>query len=176
MRKIAIIVGSKSDLSQCQLGLKFLQEAKVEVIGVYIRSQHRNTLPTQNLLKQLVEEGVDVIIIGAGWANHLTGCCDAFLRYALRDKKIVVVGVAFRDVTNEKHTQAAILSITEVPGTQVLFKFRDRDLVGIRGFLQACEIAATGELPEITLPTPKETMDLTLNEALEIATKEKIIS
>ena len=175
MRKIAVIVGSASDLSQCHRGLMLLKNLmivsstseKIEVSGVYIRSQHRNTLDTQELLRELTQMEVDVAIIGAGWANHLTGCCDAFLRYVLRNDKLVVIGVAFEDETNPKHTLAATLSISEVPGTQVVYSGIDGKFIGSEGFLQACGMAANGELPKIFLPEPKPIQDLSLEKALE---------
>jgi|SRR5680860_82904 len=171
MRKIAIITGSLSDLSQCRLGFKILKEygPEVEIVGIFIRSQHRNTLETQELLKSLAEMKVDVVIIGAGWANHLTGCSDAFLRYTLKNDRLVVIGVAFEDAKNEKHTQAAVLSMTEVPGTQVTFGNHGFANIGLSGFANACVFAATGELPKIKLPEPKPIMDLSLEEALKIA-------
>ncbi|QQG52963.1 MAG: AIR carboxylase family protein [Candidatus Falkowbacteria bacterium] len=175
MRKIAIIVGSKSDLSQCHGGLEFLKEhqnshpGEIEVVGIYVRSQHRNTLETQELLRELANMEVDVAIIGAGWANHLTGCCDAFLRYTLKNDHLVVIGVAFEDKENERHNQAAYLSITEVPGTQVIFEDDDFPNVGPLGFSRACVFAVDEELPEIKLPAPRPTMDLALEEALEIS-------
>lgn len=173
-RKIAIIIGSKSDLAQCYSGLEILDKCdqEVEVVGVYIRSQHRNTLDAQKLLEKLTEMEIDVAIIGAGWANHLTGCCDAFLRYTLRNDKLVVIGVAFEDKDNDKHTKAAVLSMTEVPGTKVVFDDNDLAFVGASGFARACLLAATKELPKIKLPSPKEIQDLTLKEALELSLKD----
>jgi len=170
MKKIAIIIGSASDLSQCDKGLKFLgtvPKSEVEVTGVFIRSQHRNTISTQNLLEKLSKEETDVIIVGAGWANHLTGCCDAYLRYELQNDHTVVVGVAFEDPKNQKHTDAAILSITEVPGTQVVFSDENSQFVGRQGFFDACVTATWGNLPKIEVPAPKPIMDLSLQEALE---------
>ena len=168
---MAIIVGSISDLSQSDKGFKFLNtvQDKVDVIGVYVRSQHRNTLDVQKLLKELVQKKVDVIIMGAGWANHLTGCGDAFLRYTLLDDRIVVIGVAFEDAGNPMHTEAALLSITEVPGTQVVFQNENGPFKGREGFFQACKVATEKELPKIKLPEPKPTRDLSLQEALEVA-------
>jgi len=180
-RRIAIVVGSKSDLSQCRDGLKFLKSCPdAEVTGVFIRSQHRNTIETQDLLRGLVEDDVDVAIIGAGWANHLTGCCDAFLRYTLRTAKIPIIGVAFEDEketrreTDTRHNIAAITSMTEVPGTQV--KYRDNTeqvFSGSPGFRRACE-AAMGELPDIKLPEPKAIFNFSLDEALELASAEPV--
>jgi len=86
-----------------------------------------------------------VLIVCAGWANHLTGCVDAYLRYKLRNDKIVVFGLAFED-ENPENTQAAILSILRVPGTQVVYKG-----VGTEGFLKACQDAVNEKLPEIKL-------------------------
>ena len=175
MRKIAVIVGSKSDLSQCGPGLELLKEAQeskdVEVVGLYVRSQHRNTLDTQQLLSELVKKEVDVAIVGAGWANHLTGCCDAFLRYTLKNDKLVIVGVAFFDPDNQNHTKAAILSMTEVPGTQVVYKEDGEVFIGISGFVSACSFAVYCELPKIELKEPKPIMDLTVEEALEVVNK-----
>ena len=171
-RKIAVIVGSKSDLAQCYDGLRLLKNSEnVEVVGVYVRSQHRNTLATQELLKKLTYQEIDVAIIGAGWANHLTGCSDAYLRYTLKDTKIVIIGVAFEDKENEKHTHAAVLSITEVPGTQVVFDEKANLFIGSGGFSDACFMAVKETLPVIQLPKPRDPMDLTLDEALKLASE-----
>lgn len=176
MRKIAIIVGSQSDLIQCVSGLCFLKELgdEVQVVGIYVRSQHRNMEDVKQLLKELVSLKIDAVIVGAGWANHLTGCCEAYLRYNLRSTDFPVIGVAFEDVKNERHTQAAILSITEVPGTQVVYQ---DDVIGffigINGFVRACWFAAKGYLPEVSLPEPKPIMDLSLNEALVLLSQQK---
>lgn len=162
-------------MSQCQNGLEFLKKhqndhpGEIEIVGVYVRSQHRNTLDTQELLRELTAMEVDVAIIGAGWANHLTGCCDAFLRYTLKNDRLVVIGVAFEDKENERHTSAAFLSITEVPGTQVIFEDDDFPNIGPLGFSRACVCAVDNELPKLKLPEPKPTMDLTLEEALKIS-------
>ncbi len=165
MKKIAIILGSRSDLKQCLEGLKLLKKQSKFKVMVHIRSQHRNTLSLQKLLLELSFLKVDVIIAGAGWANHLTGCTDAFLRYELKNNFTRVIGVAFEDKNDERHTQAAILSITEVPGTQVIYK----DFVGPNGFLKACELAISPELdtfPDIKIPDPKAAEDLSLDEAI----------
>lgn len=172
MKKIAIIIGSESDLKQCRSGLEWLSDHKnlAEVVGVYISSQHRNTGLTQQLLRNLVNSDVDVTITGAGWANHLSGCCDAWLRYTMRTTKMPIIGVAFEDPKNERHTQAAILSITEVPGTQVIYKnYAGEKFIGSPGFLAACIMAVEQPLPVINLPEPKRSRDLSLAEALIIA-------
>jgi phosphoribosylcarboxyaminoimidazole (NCAIR) mutase len=171
MKKIAVIVGSQSDLTQCIEGFEFLesQRKQVLVVGVYIRSQHRNMEDVKQLLRELVNIKIDAVIVGAGWANHLTGCCDAFLRFNLRSTDFPVIGVAFDDPVNEQHTQAAILSITEVPGTQVVYKDGQDLFVGHNGFLKACQFAVCGKFPIIFLPEPRATLDLSLNDALVLS-------
>jgi len=168
MKKVAIIVGSQSDLTQCLEGLKFLesQGEQVLVVGIYVRSQHRNMEDVKQLLRELISIKIDAVIVGAGWANHLTGCCDAFLRFSLRSTDFPVIGVAFDDPINEQHTQAAILSITEVPGTQVVYKDEEGLFVGHNGFLRACQFAVKGKFPVLFLPEPRATLDLSLNDAL----------
>jgi len=173
MRRIAIMIGSDSDLPQCRKGLEFLarmvSEGKTEVVEVITASIHRNTEFVLEKLRSLVGK-IDVLIAGASWANHLTGTVDAFLRNTLGDDKIVVIGVAFEDEKDDIHTLAARLSITEVPGTQVVFHAPDgRTFSGKNAFLLACRFAVEGELPVITLKKPKPPIIRTLEEALKAA-------
>jgi len=114
----------------------------------------------------LISIKIDVAIVGAGWANHLTGCCDAYLRFTLRSTDFSVVGVAFDDPKSEQHTQAAILSITEVPGSQVIYKDKEGVFIGSNGFLRACQFAVQGKFPVLFLPEPKATLDLSLEDTL----------
>jgi phosphoribosylcarboxyaminoimidazole (NCAIR) mutase len=178
MRFITIIVGSKNDLKQCFKGLKWLFEHGEEVLvkRIHVASQHRHTLKVQEILTNEVESlkgtaPTDAIIVGAGWANHLTGCCDAFLRFHLKNATIPVIGVAFEDREKDLHTEAAILSITQVPGTQVIFEDADGQFVGEDGFLAACEFAAQGKFPQLVLKEPPESMDFSIAEALQEAQK-----
>lgn len=168
-RRIAVMIGSKSDLPQCFDGLQVLKQAEESDLAyditVVVASIHRNTLDVHDYLRRFSDEGYDALIIGAGWANHLTGCSDAFLRYTLGDMKVVVIGVAFEDKKNLRHTETAVLSITEVPGTQVEFSGH----TGSDGFLAACVFALDGELPEIRQPEGKPTVEMTLIEAIALA-------
>lgn len=169
-REIAVIIGSKSDLSQCTEGLELLREheqsGRIIVVGVHIASIHRNTSHTLTLLERLCAGGVDAIITGAGRANHLTGMADAYLRHCLRNERTVVIGVAFEG-RESAHTAAAVGSIKYVPGTQVVFN----DFIGAPGFAKACEFAAVGSLPQIMLPLSKPPAVLTLEEAIAEARK-----
>ncbi len=179
MRKIAVMVGSDSDLKQCYGGLQYLQKAQkkglCEVVGVLTNSIHRNTEAVLNNLKELQEMEVDVLIAGAGWANHLTGTCDAYLRNTMKNDRITVIGVAFGKMfpTTSEETrkrEAATLSISEVPGTQVVF---EGFCIGEVGFRKACERAVEGDFPLIKLKEPKPAYWRTLNEALELSKADK---
>jgi len=168
-KKIAVIVGSDSDLKgQCKPGLQYLLAQAVEsvsVVGVYTYSAHRNTDELLDLVAELAQDEVDVIIAGAGWANALTGLCDAYLRYYLQDSDVVVIGVAFEDSENIQHAFAAHLSITELPpGNKVAYD----KYVGEEGFLRACRFAVEGNMPVITLPEKRPSHQRTIQEALEL--------
>lgn len=179
MRKIGIMIGSESDLPQCIKGLEFLESAvanaQIQFTFFDVNSIHRHTLLVLDALKAYHEgdfgsrNDVNVLIVGAGAANHLTGCVDAFLRHTLRDYRILVYGVAFEDEKNPRNTQAATLSITQVPGTNVIF----RDYVGSEGFYRACKDAVNDDLPPIELPSSKPHFRWTLQKAIAMAYQKK---
>jgi len=133
---------------------------------VIIASAHRNTLDVVQKIRELAGK-IDVIIVGAGWANALTGLVDALLRYAFRAELPIVLGVAFTDANDARHTAIAILSILDVPGTRVVCNH----YVGAEGFYEACKFATEGELPKIKLPDPKPTAIMTLAEAIQAASE-----
>lgn len=174
MRKIAVMIGSPSDLKQCLAGLEALKEAcqrgEIELLGNVIQASsiHRATDDTLRLIRSYheSENPPDVLIAGAGWANHLTGICDSYLRHTLHNTKTVVVGVAFTDPRDPIHTMAAILSITEVPGHQVVFSDESGKFIGANGFLCACRFTISGKLPTITLPKPRPLETFTLEAAI----------
>lgn len=164
-RKIVIIVGSENDLPQCAKGLKLL--SGTPNVSVYVRSVHRHTKKLHWLLDSLAGDDPEVeivIIAGAGKAAHLPGCVDAYLRYHLRNQNINVIGVAFEGKTKEDNL-AASLSITKVPETQVRYAG-----LGKTGFSKACTMALEDPLAEIKLPDIPSYRDLSLSQAIELAT------
>ena len=168
-RRIGAIVGSDSDLKQCIEGIEFMLNkhlySRVELGWFDTLSQHHNTLELQGILtaysKMPADQKVDVLIVGAGWANHLSGCTDAFLRRTLGDSHITIIAVAFEDKADPEHTKAAVYSIKYVPGLKAIFK----NYVGAEGFLQACKDALEIELPKIELPIVKSSARRTWLEA-----------
>lgn len=174
IRHLVIVLGSKSDLSQCLSGLMYLKKQELAgtifVVRIYIMSVHRNLLALMEYLKARHEDGhVDVMIMGAGWAAHLPGMADAILGYIHGNTKIRIVGVGFEDRKNQKHTLAAELSITEVPATRVIYRDKSmQPFVGSTGFLRACEWAVNiRRLPALKKPTPRPTEDFSLLEAID---------
>ena len=172
MRKIYVILGSRNDLTQCIKGLQLLnnwdEKGEIKFMGVLIASFHRNMLSVLGELNTLhlmpPKQRPDVVILGAGKANHLTGSGDAFLRNTLRDNRIRIFGVAFENKKNPEDTEAAISSITQVPGTQVVFNA----YVGPDGFYRACFDAVSLDLKNIKLEDPKPVERLSGKEALKI--------
>ncbi len=170
MRKIAVVVGSDSDLPQCALGLGYLQdrerEGYISVKSVDTLSVHRNMDALFAWLYGIrVRFYPDVILAGAGMAAHLPGMLDARLRYSLGDSRVVVIGVAFEN-DQDPGTLAAQLSISRVPGTQVVWHDNGGQFVGPDGFYRACVVAADGGLPQITLPKPRAPKSRSMQEIL----------
>jgi phosphoribosylcarboxyaminoimidazole (NCAIR) mutase len=162
-RKLGIILGSVNDLAQCETGLKYLASAPVEVLFVKVISAHRNRAKLLEFMTWLVEtQAVDAVIVAAGWAAILPGTIEAFLRYERQNTSIRVFGVALEDPDNSIHTKAAILSITQLPGIEVIYD----DYVGSQGFYRACRDAVEDNLLAIQLPVAKEPLELTLEAAL----------
>lgn len=184
MKTLVIVIGSKSDLKQCRKGLLFLKEHsdRIKVLCIHISSIHRHTLNTQDILTGYAKarRKPSAILLGAGWAAHLIGCSDAFLRFVLQDKDIPVIGVAFADLNSEDpdvrrtHDKAAKLSISEVPGTQAIYydiydenKSKKDIFFGEEGFLEACRFITYHDLPELVLKEAPPIQNFqTIDEAL----------
>lgn len=72
MAKVAIIMGSKSDMPTVQYCLDILDEFKVNYI-VKVLSAHRTPNETAKFAKEAHNKGIKVIIAAAGCAAHLAG-------------------------------------------------------------------------------------------------------
>jgi len=117
-----------------------------------------------------------VLVAAAGWAAVLPGLMAAYLYYKLKATNIFVVGVAMESKsdglpvsdsgpildgrlgalhiyralsTKQRRDLAALLSISELPGAQMLLSGDDcGPYFGAKGFERACQFAVTGEIPE----------------------------
>jgi len=159
--KVTVVLGSRSDLKQCQRGLG--AAAHMESIGridleVHILSCHRNP---DELQAFATLTDANVIVAGAGKAAQLPGMLKAYL--ANKGKKIPVIGVAFEG--SEISTKAAQLSIEELPGTPVIMDKHGKAFTGSNGFYDALVLAIEGEFkPE--KPSEKKKAELNIQDYL----------
>ena len=107
MGKVAIIMGSKSDLPVMQEAIDILKDFKIEV-EVDIISAHRTPELMMEFGKQAHHRGIDVIIAGAGGAAHLPGMVASLT-------PLPVIGVPVKS-SNSIDGWDSILSILQMPG------------------------------------------------------------
>ena len=72
VEKVAIIVGSDSDLPVMSAAIKILEEFSVPY-NITVASAHRSPARTVSLIETYHKNGVKVIIAAAGMAAHLAG-------------------------------------------------------------------------------------------------------
>ena len=75
-RKVAVIMGSKSDWATMQAAVEILEQMGVEY-HTEVVSAHRTPQKLTEFAESAVENGYAVIIAGAGGAAHLPGMCAA---------------------------------------------------------------------------------------------------
>lgn len=105
MPQIRIILGSKSDVEQCEAMQQILKDFGVDY-DFHISSAHRNPEKTAQLAKNAEAEGVQVIIAAAGMAAHLPGVIAAHTI-------LPVIGVPL--VSGNLGGIDALLSIVQMP-------------------------------------------------------------
>ncbi len=76
MKKVAVIMGSDSDLPVVLKAVTTLQEYGVEPV-VHVYSAHRTPLEARTFAETAREQGIGVIIAAAGKAAHLAGALAA---------------------------------------------------------------------------------------------------
>lgn len=72
MPKVAIFMGSKSDLEKVKPCAQILEMLEIDY-KMTITSAHRTPERTYNLIKEMEEKGCQVFICAAGMAAHLAG-------------------------------------------------------------------------------------------------------
>ncbi len=77
MPKVALVMGSKSDLEVCRPAVRILEKFGVEVT-VRVISAHRTPVVAHDFAEHAAENGFEVIIAAAGKAAHLAGVLAAF--------------------------------------------------------------------------------------------------
>lgn len=76
MKKVAVIVGSKSDKEQMEKGLEILEQFGIDY-DFKVLSAHRDPEALHDFINSLDERIYSVIIAGAGMAAALPGCVAA---------------------------------------------------------------------------------------------------
>ena len=107
MSKVAVIMGSKSDLPVMQDAIDILKSFDIEV-EVDIVSAHRTPEKLFDYGKNAHSRGISVIIAGAGGAAHLPGMIASL-------SPLPVIGVPVKS-SNSIDGWDSVLSILQMPG------------------------------------------------------------
>jgi 5-(carboxyamino)imidazole ribonucleotide mutase len=107
MKKVAVIMGSTSDLPVMQEAIDFLKSFNIAVM-VDIVSAHRTPEKLFSFSKNAHLEGIGVIIAGAGGAAHLPGMVASL-------SPLPVIGVPIKS-SNSIDGWDSVLSILQMPG------------------------------------------------------------
>ncbi len=133
MKKVAIIMGSDSDLPIVEKGISVLSDYGIP-FEVHVYSAHRTPEETASFVKDAKSSGFGVIIAAAGMAAHLagavaanttlpvigipissknTGGIDALLSTVQMPSGIPVATVAIDGAANAAHLAAEILALSD---------------------------------------------------------------
>ncbi len=105
MRKVAIVMGSKTDLDQMKPAVDILKEFGIDY-EVRIISAHRTPDICKEFAETARERGVEVIIAGAGGAAHLPGVVASYT-----DLPVIGVPIALEPLKGVD----ALYSIVQMP-------------------------------------------------------------
>ena len=133
MKKVAILMGSDSDLPIVEKGISVLSDYKIP-FEVHVYSAHRTPRETAEFVSSAKERGFGVIIAAAGMAAHLagavaanttlpvigipiscknTGGVDALWATVQMPSGIPVATVAIDGAANAAHLAAEILALSD---------------------------------------------------------------
>ena len=106
MPKVAVIMGSRSDLETMKEAITILQDFGVDVVSKIV-SAHRTPDLMMQFARNADKEGIEVIIAGAGGAAHLPGMTASYTT-------LPVIGVP----VPSKHLNGvdSLYSIVQMPG------------------------------------------------------------
>jgi 5-(carboxyamino)imidazole ribonucleotide mutase len=141
MKKVAVIMGSDSDLPIVEKGINVLREYGIP-FEVHVYSAHRTPLEASEFVSKAAENGFGVMIAAAGMAAHLagavaantvlpvigipissknTGGIDALLSTVQMPSGIPVATVAIDGAANAAHLAAQILALSD---KELMFKIK----------------------------------------------------
>ena len=105
MKKVAVVMGSDSDLPVVSGAIKQLKELGIPVVGRVI-SAHRTPAEAENFASTARENGFGVIIAAAGKAAHLAGVLAAYTT-------LPVIGIPIK--TSDLGGLDSLLSMVQMP-------------------------------------------------------------
>ena len=152
MKKVAVLMGSDSDLPIVEKGIKVLEEYGVP-FEVHVYSAHRTPAECAAFVSGARENGFGVIIAAAGKAAHLAGAMAA-------NTTLPVIGIPVKSSTLDGLD--ALLSTVQMPSGMPVAT------VAIDGAANAALLAV-----QILAVTEKELADTLM--AKRVATAEKIL-
>lgn len=103
--RIAVVLGSDSDLPVMEEGLKVLKDFNVS-FGLKIMSAHRSPALVHDFARNAEKEGIKVIIAAAGGAAHLAGVIASMTR-------LPVIGVPME--TSSLNGMDSLFSTVQMP-------------------------------------------------------------
>ncbi len=133
MKKVAVIMGSDSDLPIVEKGINVLRDLEIP-FEVHVYSAHRTPLEASEFVSRAKENGFGVMIAAAGMAAHLagavaantllpvigipissknTGGMDALLSTVQMPSGIPVATVAIDGAANAAYLAAEILALSD---------------------------------------------------------------
>ena len=145
MKKVAILMGSDSDLPIVEKGINVLRDYGIP-FEVHVYSAHRTPKETADFVSSAKEKGFGVMIAAAGMAAHLagavaanttlpvigipiscknTGGMDALLATVQMPSGIPVATVAIDGAANAAHLAAQILSLSDDTLAEKIAKVRE---------------------------------------------------
>ncbi len=144
MKKVAVIMGSDSDLPIVEKGIKVLEDYGIP-FEVHVYSAHRTPAETSAFVSGAADAGFGVIIAAAGMAAHLagaiaanthlpvigipiscknTGGVDALWSTVQMPSGIPVATVAIDGAANAAHLAAQMIAISDPELTEKLIAVR----------------------------------------------------
>ncbi len=133
-RKVAVILGSDSDLPQVRKGLELLDEMQVDY-DLRILSAHRTPEDVREFSRN-AHDSYDVVIAGAGGAAHLAGVVSS-------QTALPVVGIPIE--TRALGGLDSLLSTVQMPGGVPVATVSIGEAGALNACVLACRIIALGD-------------------------------
>jgi len=135
VRRVAILMGSDSDLPVMSEAARILEQFEVPY-ELEITSAHRSPDRTAQIVREAVEHGVGVFVVGAGSAAHLAGVVAAHTR-------LPVLGVPLS--SSDLQGLDALLATVQMPGGVPVGTLAIGKAGARNAALLACRILALGD-------------------------------